>query len=353
MSNQRCRFYTLLSLVVIIQSTFYGAVESNAQVAPAETLPNQTQPLASDFVTRSVPDDLLEPGKWTGEPADVEIFGGIETKSEDLVMLRLPNNDTKEKDQLCSGLLLRGDTILTAAHCLCSKGKPLKRAPFVVSASADNFSDNDQWMEAADFTLYPGWSCANMGTVADLAVVFLKPNLDREKFHDVARINGDTYRAFKRCRSIDAATPPNERIPRLVDLIRNSPPKSFIVQGFGLAENNKSGVPKEVSLSITSLICNTLSARLRGCRPFREMILGADNRDQGVRDACGGDSGGPVLLVRSDGERVPVGIVSRGVRPLVGEPDIRCGLGGVYTHLGIPNVIKWIEELDIQADICG
>ncbi|WP_390890193.1 trypsin-like serine protease [Rhizobium laguerreae] len=35
-------------------------------------------------------------------------------------------------------------------------------------------------------------------------------------------------------------------------------------------------------------------------KAVREVILGADGRDRGVRDSCSGDSGGPAFSEASD-----------------------------------------------------
>ncbi|MGO8182602.1 trypsin-like serine protease [Rhizobium leguminosarum] len=317
--------------------------------------PLVTQALSrdQDWVVGDIPPDFPKLQPFDGEGEEQEIWGGSRSKWADLVALRIPGND-QAGEHLCSGVLLRGDTILTAAHCLCSESRSVTKAPFVATAESKDLTKLSAWREAADFELFPGWSCAAMGQVSDLAVVFLAPRFDRPPARFLQRINKADAKPFPKCRPTLAAKTWDQKIMKLSDLLIRQPSTTFNVAGFGLDENGRKGVPMEVTLSITSLACSGKKAHLRWCKPFREMILGADSRDRGTRDSCGGDSGGPAFWQAADGTRVLVGMVSRGVPPLIGEPSLSCGLGGIYTFVGIPDVSDWLRNIGVgPEDLCS
>lgn len=316
----------------------------------------RTQALSRDqaWVVGTVPSSFPKLVPFSGDPAEPEIIGGVPSKWADLVALRIPGHEPP-KEYLCSGVLLRGDAILTAAHCLCPEGRSITKAPFVASAVAEDLTKLNAWREAADFEFFPGWSCSAMGRVSDLAVVFLVPRPNRALARPLERVNGaNRARPFKKCRIGVNASSWSDRILYLSDVLRRPPSTQFGVAGFGLDGSGDKGVPLEVKVSITSLICTSRKAQLRWCKPFREMILGADSRDRGVRDSCGGDSGGPVYWEAPDGTRFLVGTVSRGVPPLLGERPLGCGLGGIYTHVGLPEVQAWLQTIGVGPEsICG
>jgi hypothetical protein len=305
------------------------------------------------WIVGKVPPDFPALQPYGGTPEDHEIIGGHPSEWADLVALRIPTKDGID-DNLCSGVLLREDTILTAAHCLCWERNPIRRAPHVALSESKDLSKQSAWRETADFEFFPGWSCQAMGQVSDLAVVFLIPRLDRGLTNNLIRLNGTRASAPYRnkCRASGAMSW-RDTVLELQNLLVK-PPSALNVAGFGLDRNGKKGAPLEAKLSITSLACTGKEAHLRWCKPFREMILGGDRRDRGTRDSCGGDSGGPVFWQAPDGKRFLVGVVSRGVPPLLGEPALECGLGGIYTHIGLHDVTNWLQNIGVgPEDVCG
>lgn len=306
-----------------------------------------------DWIVSGVPASFPKLVPFDGESQEQEIWGGMQTRWADLMALRIPEN-AGENEHLCSGILLRSDAILTAAHCMCSQGQTIARAPFVASAAGAHLTKLSAWREAADYELFPGWSCAAMGHVSDLAVVFLTPRAGREPSRNLQRINGTKRtKPFGKCRPRFASKSWDENVLQLADMLAGPPPRTLSVGGFGLDEYGRKGSPLEVDLQVTSLACTSRATQLRWCRPFSEMILGAGSRDRGIRDSCGGDSGGPAYWESADGVRHLVGIVSRGVPPLPGEPRQSCGLGGIYTLVGRPRVTAWLKGIGVEPeDVC-
>ncbi|MGH1342624.1 MAG: S1 family peptidase [Nannocystales bacterium] len=69
-----------------------------------------------------------------------------------------------------------------------------------------------------------------------------------------------------------------------------------------------------------------------------EFIAGGDGKD-----SCGGDSGGPALVLGDDGTWKVAGVTSRGSKP--------CGSGGFY---GVAyHALEWLSEEVMDPSLCG
>ena len=316
--------------------------------------PMQVDAQQRDFAVERAPAFLEEVETRVTAPAEIEIIGGEPSDDERVTAIRLR---VPGPDGLCSGLLITDTEILTAAHCLCHANRRLKTAPLVTLADNSNLTKPEKWVEAVSYALYPGWDCRRPGTAPDLAVVGLigsklpPTQLDRLKPPNpqndflVSQLNEANASAKKFCATYSLVP----EIPMLPELIQKGP-RQLQAQGFGIADDGRSGIRRRVNLGVTSLACTSRHAVRRGCRPYSEMMMGAGRRDQTRHDTCSGDSGGPVFLLDQSGRSRPVAVVSRAVSRLRGEPNRSCLLGGVYTHIGLPGVLNWLKKLGVSMD---
>jgi hypothetical protein len=229
------------------------------------------------------------------------------------------------RHEICSGVLVSDQQVLTAGHCACG-------ADYVLQ-----FIDNDELFGIAGYPrTFPGYYCASSPVAQagrDLALLNVAGRLDQE----IA-----------------------PRVAHLFDLQLAEPIEKLAVVGFGLDENNVLPTePKIGFVPVFSLYCSTGRAALSACQPFREFALSGardTTTDQKV-DTCGGDSGGPVFAFRrkrlsekaNDSsalmESILVGITSR---PMAGVVHIagtdHCGGGGIYSSVGRSDVLAWLSR---------
>ncbi|MBZ9815734.1 trypsin-like serine protease [Mesorhizobium sp. CA7] len=262
------------------------------------------------------PDGSKLPEESTGQ----EIWNG--TPSSNQLIVGLYYKDRAGVPRICSGLIVAGDFILTAAHCTCQQ-----ETRFLVTRS--DHLDNAFWKSANLVSRFSDNICAGLSASGDdLALLRLTSPFVIEP--------GDPT-----CTTFD-----------LIGNIRyaaawyDSVPPSFRAGGFGLNGDfqNSQGVRREASISTLSFYCASKVFQSAGCRRFKEFVLGNTATQTRPFLACGGDSGGPVYRVEGS-HFVPVGVVSRSV--VVGSrvfTAAACGTAGVFTHLGRTEVIDWLRQ---------
>lgn len=329
-----------MRIVVAVLMQFVLIVAVHAQSEGADS--TWRQPVsAPDWLDTSKPrmtDDIFAPEVIGGTPSDDQRIVGIVVQFEG------------GGAGLCSGLWISAGIILTAAHCLCRDGTVTKLPPLLTNETDFKDTDKSPWVEASGFVLYPGWSCARSSIHArDLALIYMgyiPPPIPNDVIVPAASTRRvpleNEVQLLPACAGYTLY--PNIRpFGRLASEAN----EKMRVGGFGYDETGKTGFRNEAVLGVSALSCRSRTAQLLGCRAFAEFILGAGKSDIGRRDACGGDSGGPAFLRSDDGAFIPVGVVSRGVRARGAFQGGACGSGGIYTHLGVPDVRRWLLKYGV------
>ncbi len=212
-------------------------------------------------------------------------------------------------NELCTGVVIDSNVVLTAAHCVCDGASERVLVGERISSLQPNVAVAETKMHI---------DCAAARKEGDLALLVLAEDL-AVRPAEIARTEW-----------IDAAA-------------------EIRAVGFGAtgdAAMEPSGIKRQVDVPVTSAACSgdvvtAFGARsdtdYYGCGRGREMVAGQPRLD---RDTCHGDSGGPVYVTGPDGGRYLAAVTSRGVGRTTHRP---CGDGGIYTRLDGAH-LRWIEE---------
>lgn len=300
------------------------AERSLAEVTRADTLPDAAQVEAMrdagkrKALEKQVKD--LEDGEriFGGAPAQISEF-------LEVVALAWPDPATESGiSAFCTGTLIAGDTVLTAAHCICD-------GPFGEQPSALVVVGNDANRNAGIVAAFK----ATNGLLLhrEYCDIYRDPARKKELPRDIAIVK------------FDAATPvkgavPQEglRIARIAgwQFLFSEQPAELQIVGFGWTEDKKLGEKRFAFAPVAETVCRTGSTY--GCLEGTE-IVAVDGAKK--RDTCQGDSGGPAFVVER--RRFLAAVTSRG-----GE----CGTGGIYSLI-TPSVLEWLNsDLGIDPIVC-
>ena len=197
----------------------------------------------------------------------------------------------------CTGTLITPDVVLTAGHCI--ETEPA----LVIVDTVDYGQPGGEPIKVKRSLAYPDWEHAY-----DVGIVVLD------------------HPATARPRAIAAACSVRGGLVAgaLVHLV-----------GFGLTTKSGTGDNTrlhEAQIPVIDPKCGDEASCVQAIAPDGEFTAGG-----GGRDACFGDSGGPVYLDTPGGPAL-VGVVSRGFA-MAGAP---CGGGGVYVRAD--QVVSWIQR---------
>lgn len=195
-------------------------------------------------------------------------------------------------DAACTGTLIAPDVVLTAGHCI--EVNPVE----VILDTTDYMQPGGEVIQVKSATAYPNWAHAY-----DVGVLVLE------------------HPASKKPRAIASACTAK-------DLVDDGKVR---VVGFGLTDKAGTGDNSKLHtalLTVTDAACTGTPDCVAKIAPAGEFVAGGNGKD-----ACFGDSGGPIYL-----DDALIGVVSRGMA----SDSQPCGGGGIYVRADA--VAAWIEK---------
>lgn len=278
---------------------------------------------------------------------DDRVFGGMEAgKGEypfQVALLASHMLDQRPESQLdaqfCGGSLIAPGWVLTAAHCLFDSGAPI--APDLVTVLTGATSlDEGKRHRVAEVIVHDGYSDRTLDN--DIGLLRLATKSDAPTITMVDDDSATGAATVIGWGLMENGSFPANLMKADIELTENAACNAGIKDIYA---KDLASILREFAFRMrysvdgVNAATQAISQTMRD--PLTDNMLCAGLAD-GARDACNGDSGGPLFVTR-DGSRVQVGIVSWGEGPM--DANAACGHAnayGVYTRLS--NYRGWIAE---------
>ena len=304
---------------VWVWGVLYLSSSTTGSITHLDSLATLVNLLGSDTVNRSLEVEVcgLRPKHNTGEMA--RIVGGLDAKEGEVPWQAMLILDGHLE---CGGALISSRALVTAAHCL---KQPASQYTVVVgrlAAPSPELECHQQNFKAIDFFAHPDYDPRTL--INDVAVVSIA-----SLFGQGARW---TPSVLPLCLAAPGTSSGAPASPRLLW----EEGELGLVSGYGLTkEEGKSAktLQEAVVPVVSRARCSSAYRTWIAIDPIHQFCAGGG---QGGRDACTGDSGGP-LATSAEGRFYLAGVVS------FGKGCGRRDFPGVYTR--IEPYIPWLLGL--------
>ncbi len=288
--------------------------------------------------------------KWAAENPDSgdRVFGGQEAEPGawpfQVALLSTGKLDaspgSQPNAQFCGGSLIAPTWVLTAAHCLVSDGQPVAADSVTVLTEATNLAEGRRY-EVAEVIVNENYS--EMTLDNDIGLLRLKTPASAPVIPMAeARVADSGKSTVIGWGMTDNGTFPNDLMEAEIELqpneACNAGIKAIYARDLGVALRQLSGRMRYTEDGVNEGIA-AIARFMRD--PLTDNMICAGTTT-GKRDACNGDSGGPLFVLGANGPE-QVGVVSWGEGPF--DANAACGHAnayGVYTRLS--NYKDWIAE---------